>query len=844
MMYVHRSLLSAAIVQLGFVISVFASSPAQAWDGPLCALDDALTVPEAHPAFQPRGGGPEPAMCSLDGYRPERAAHPGNGGVDATTARRAMERARELASEGHPRQALLHLRVVDEAFPEIADRTALLRGDLLIETGQAESACDAYAQALGSPDTTVQARARVGRVRCLIHSSHRNAASELTSLLRRYPELPHALQLRFELAQHYESVDQIPSAVGLYRDIDLMHPGHPVAARARVRLGAIADAGVAVRGLGLIQQVDRADRLAQQGPMDMARIEIDRLLGERLPNDLRARVALSAARIARIEGRWEDARRYAGLARSGSTVSEAAEEELARAQDAAHAAAARERDAAEATVRRIRGNRPWARVPHLQLRTVVEIAARAGLTEPLNEALAVLAGSRNMHPAIAMEAGILASGIGADDHVARLFQGLRSHPRYRLEAKYHYARALERLGRWVEAERELLEVIDIDDTETRWYAMWSQQRLWSVHEAMLCDCGPDEVRARASARERLQERQPDQPAMFASLYELVDPNVPARVPGAHEGKVGPDEIPPMEATAEPDLDALGARLEPIADAYGEAFPWLPRAVILLRLGEKQAAADEITEAYLAWRDATGRAVRRVGLESVYRGAERPRQPVDWRTRQDRRKLGAEARRTLGNIAATLGDEGTAAGFLGWERVRSRPRAFEPMVRRAAQRHGLDPNLLLAVMRVESVYQQRIISYAGAVGLMQIMPRTGRLIAEQLGRDEYSTADLLDPETNLEFAAWYLASLIERWDGHLPLAIASYNGGPHNVRRWLRDHGENMTLDAFCERIPFSQTHRYVRRVLTHYAAYREQQGLPMERLATYLPEPGSDPVGF
>ncbi len=184
------------------------------------------------------------------------------------------------------------------------------------------------------------------------------------------------------------------------------------------------------------------------------------------------------------------------------------------------------------------------------------------------------------------------------------------------------------------------------------------------------------------------------------------------------------------------------------------------------------------------------------------------------------------------------------GFGGWARVAARPRAYEGLVREVAAAHGLDPNLLLAVMRVESVYQRQIVSYAGAVGLMQIMPRTGRLIANALGRDDFTTADLLDARTNLDFAAWYLASLIDRFDGRLPLAIASYNGGPHNVRRWLRDHAATMPLDAFLERIPFEQTHRYVRRVLGHYAAYREQENLPMERLSTAIPDLGPDPIGF
>jgi soluble lytic murein transglycosylase len=215
-------------------------------------------------------------------------------------------------------------------------------------------------------------------------------------------------------------------------------------------------------------------------------------------------------------------------------------------------------------------------------------------------------------------------------------------------------------------------------------------------------------------------------------------------------------------------------------------------------------------------------------------------------KRERRRLSLAARREIAAVAEELGEWGVAVHLIGWSEVQARPRAFREIVERAAARHQLDPNLLHAVMRVESTYMSRVVSYAGAVGLMQIMPRTGRLIADAVGRDDFTTADLLSPETNIDFAAWYLSSLIRRFDGRLPLAIASYNGGPHNVRRWLRDHPENMPLDAFLERIPFSQTHRYVRRVLTHYAAYRRQQGLPMERLNTRLPplDETGDEVAF
>ena len=228
---------------------------------------------------------------------------------------------------------------------------------------------------------------------------------------------------------------------------------------------------------------------------------------------------------------------------------------------------------------------------------------------------------------------------------------------------------------------------------------------------------------------------------------------------------------------------------------------------------------------------------------MYTGNSGRRAPANFALRQQRKKLGPEARTKLSAVMSWLGDPGTSLRFGGW-RPEQRPRAYAEHVDKAAQEYGIDPNLLFAVMRVESIYNRRIISYAGAIGLMQIMPRTGRLIAERLEYENFQPTDLLDPRTNVRFSAWYLSSLLKRFSGRLPLAIASYHGGPHNVRLWMRSNNRHMPLDAFLERIPFSQTHRYVRRVLTHYAAYRAQRNLPMPHLSVELPGERPDIVAF
>jgi soluble lytic murein transglycosylase len=219
--------------------------------------------------------------------------------------------------------------------------------------------------------------------------------------------------------------------------------------------------------------------------------------------------------------------------------------------------------------------------------------------------------------------------------------------------------------------------------------------------------------------------------------------------------------------------------------------------------------------------------------------------MDVELRKARRTLDGDlvARKALADVADELGDPGVSLRFVQL-RGDMRPRAYADAVQKAAAKYGIDANLLFAVMRVESVYHRQIVSFAGAVGLMQIMPRTGMLIARKLGVEHFAVSDLLDPNTNVEFAAWYLSSLIKRFDGAVPLAIAAYNGGPHNVRLWMRETHPNMPLDAFLERIPFDETNAYVRRVLTHYAAYRAQQNLPMTRLDVTLPGEHPDSMAF
>lgn len=136
---------------------------------------------------------------------------------------------------------------------------------------------------------------------------------------------------------------------------------------------------------------------------------------------------------------------------------------------------------------------------------------------------------------------------------------------------------------------------------------------------------------------------------------------------------------------------------------------------------------------------------------------------------------------------------------------ARIQALAPLMADVARRHDIDPLLLHAVAHIESRHQAQAISPAGARGLMQVMPATGR----SLGVAEAERA-LLTPEANLEASARYLKRLQARFGNDLTLVLAAYNAGEGAVER----HGRRVP--------PFAETQAYVRNVLAVYAELRRR----------------------
>lgn len=149
-----------------------------------------------------------------------------------------------------------------------------------------------------------------------------------------------------------------------------------------------------------------------------------------------------------------------------------------------------------------------------------------------------------------------------------------------------------------------------------------------------------------------------------------------------------------------------------------------------------------------------------------------------------------------------------------------PRAFRDMVETSAkQADTLDPDLLQALIREESALDPKALSWAGALGLAQLMPATAGQVASQLKLRRPSTADLLQPQLNLRLGARYLADVLKRAKGQPEYALAGYNAGESAVKRW-KNETPGLELDEWVEHIPLHETRNYVKRVLRSYTTYR------------------------
>ncbi|HKV63381.1 MAG TPA: transglycosylase SLT domain-containing protein [Candidatus Acidoferrum sp.] len=152
-----------------------------------------------------------------------------------------------------------------------------------------------------------------------------------------------------------------------------------------------------------------------------------------------------------------------------------------------------------------------------------------------------------------------------------------------------------------------------------------------------------------------------------------------------------------------------------------------------------------------------------------------------------------------------------------------PLPYEGALRREAAKNDFDPMFAAGLIRQESTFQADAVSPKNAIGLMQVLPKTGKLLARQI-KVRYTKDKLFDPEYNIELGMVYIASLV-RQTGGLEYAAAAYNAGEDRIAAWKAERSYEE-IPELVESIPFTETREYVQVVLRNTAVYRTIYGAP------------------
>ncbi len=163
-----------------------------------------------------------------------------------------------------------------------------------------------------------------------------------------------------------------------------------------------------------------------------------------------------------------------------------------------------------------------------------------------------------------------------------------------------------------------------------------------------------------------------------------------------------------------------------------------------------------------------------------------------------------------------------------------PLLYVAQITEQTTKQNVDPALILGLIRQESVFDERAGSSVGAMGLMQIMPSTGKHIANSLNERWTGAASLYDPSVNVRYGTYYYKQLLDKFNGQVPLATAGYNAGPNRIKNWRPD--KPMPMDIWIETIPFNETRQYVSFVLSNALFYQQRTNRNVLKLEDFMSE--------
>lgn len=167
-----------------------------------------------------------------------------------------------------------------------------------------------------------------------------------------------------------------------------------------------------------------------------------------------------------------------------------------------------------------------------------------------------------------------------------------------------------------------------------------------------------------------------------------------------------------------------------------------------------------------------------------------------------------------------------------------PMLFRDQVLSSAQQQDLDPAWVYGVMRQESAFMPDARSSAGALGLMQLMPETGKRTAKMLNAPLRSVSELLDVDRNIQLGSAYLRHVLDGNGGDYVLATASYNAGPARVRQWLP--AQPLPADIWVDNVPFGETRNYIQQVMTYTTIFTQRLGRDVLALRKRMQDIGAE----
>lgn len=154
-----------------------------------------------------------------------------------------------------------------------------------------------------------------------------------------------------------------------------------------------------------------------------------------------------------------------------------------------------------------------------------------------------------------------------------------------------------------------------------------------------------------------------------------------------------------------------------------------------------------------------------------------------------------------------------------------PRPYWPDLKKFSEKNGLDPYLVASLIRQESEFNPLAVSRANAVGLMQLLPKTGKVVAREEHVKHYNASQLYTPAMNLQLGTRYFRGMVDQFGGSFEHALAAYNAGSDRVQEWM-GQGPYRDSPEFVESIPFTETREYVQAIMRNASVYRQLYGNP------------------